>query len=60
MRAIIVKDGISLNTIQIETDCVCITQAEADAMDPDELALGKFYIIEQGAQIVPVVDEPTE
>lgn len=57
MRANVVKDGNVINTIEIEADCVCITQAEADAMPRDELMLGKFYIVDEGVSVVPIVDD---
>lgn len=61
MRANVWQAGEIINTIQIEEDCVLLTQVEADAMPLEELALGKFYVISEGAEVLPVPpEEPAE
>lgn len=51
MRAIIKLGDEIINTIEIEEDCVPITQAEADAMPLEELMVGKFYIMDDGSSL---------
>lgn len=48
---VIDPDGNVVNVIQLDRDCVVVTQAEADAMPHEHFVHGWFYILPDGSAL---------